>query len=184
MIKNFMVEKVGRKNLISFDGFETKELRDKYGLRKVGDKSKQNFYVHCVDSFVIAFSVMDKPVILNKSLTYIDDNYRYVRRRLHDTQFKKGGIRDKFSTGKFQGISKGCIIGDENGWLGQLVGGTKNNCWSCDFELQDNGRKVYQKGKSMNKINWISHHFKQNKIKGNEIHLQPKQEISGCRLLS
>ena len=158
-------------------------LRDKYGLRKTGDKSKQNFYTHCVDSFVIAFSVIDKPVILNESLTYIDDNYRYVRRRLHDTQFKKGGIRDKFSTGKFQGISKGCIIGDENGLLGQLVGGTKNNCWYCDFEMKGN-RKVYQKGKSINKITWISHHFKQNKIKGNEIHLRPKQEISGCGLLS
>ncbi len=181
MIKNFIVGKIGRKNLISFEGYETYNLRNKYGLRKTGDKSKQDFYTHCVDSFVIAFSVIDKPIILNESLTYIDDNYRYVRRRLHDTQFKKGGIRDKFSTGKFQGISKGCIIGDENGWLGQLVGGTKNNCWYCDFEMRGN-RKVYQKGKSIKKINWISHHFKQNKIKGNEIHLQPNRN-SGCRLL-
>ena len=33
--------------------------------------------------------------------------------------------------------------------LGQLVGGTKNNCYYCDFELQENGRKIYQKGKSI-----------------------------------
>jgi len=184
MIKNFIVDKIGRRNFVSFKGIETKELRDKYGLKKTSDKSKQEFYTHCVDSFVIAFSIIDKPVILNENITYVDDNYRYVRRRLHDTQFKKGGIRDKFSTGKFQGISKGCIIGDENGWLGQLVGGTKNVCYYQNFELQDNGRKIYQKGKFINKINWISHHFKHNKINGNEINLQPKQEISGYGLLS
>ena len=171
MIKNFIVDKIGRKNFISFKGTETKELRDKYGLKKTSDKSKQNFYTHCVDSFVIAFSVIDKPVILNESLTYVDDNYRPIRRRLHDTQFKKGGIRDKFSTGNFQGISKGCIIGDVGGWLGQLVGGTKNVCYYQNFELQDNGRKVYQKGKSISKVNLTSHHFKHNIVNGGEIHL-------------
>ncbi len=164
MIKDFIIDKIGRKNLISFAGTETKELRDKRNLKKNSNKSKQDFYSHCVDSFIIAYEVIDKPVILNENITYIDDNYRPVRRRLHDTQFKKSGIRDKFSTGKFQGISKGCIIGDKNGWLGQLVGGTKNNCYYCDFELQDNGRKIYQKGKLIKKVSWISHHFKYNKL--------------------
>ena len=164
MIKNFIIEKIGRRNLISFEGTETYALRDKYNLKKNSDKSKQDFYTHCVDSFVIAYEVMGKPSILNENITYVDDNYRPIRRRLHDTQFKKGGIRDNFSTGKFQGISKGCIIGDENGWMGQLVGGTKDNCWYCDFELQDNGRKIYQKRKSLKKVDWISHNFKYNKL--------------------
>ena len=165
-IKNFITDKIGRKNLISFEGVETKELRDKYKLKKNSDKSKEDFYTHCVDSFVIAMEVMGKKIILNEDLVYVDDNYRPIRRRLHDTQFKKGGVRDKFSSGKFHGISKGCIIGDENGCLGQLVGGTKENAWYCDFEMRGN-RKIYQKGKSIKKISWISHDYKTKKINTN-----------------
>lgn len=170
MIKNFIVNKVGRANLISFGGYETKELRDKFNLRKTSDKAKQSFYSHCVDSFVIGMSVMDKPIVLNENLTYVDDNYRCIRRRLHDSQYSKGGIRYKFSTGNFQGIRKGTIIGF-NGKYGQLVGGTKNTCYYQDFEMKGK-RKIYQKCKSIKKINWLSHSFKYDKI--NSIHPPPK----------
>ncbi len=167
MIKKFIVEKIGRKNLISFMGTETQELRDEYMLKKSSNKSKENFYSHCVDSFVIGLSVMDKPVVLNEDITFVDDSYRCIRRRLHDSQYSKGNIRYDFSTGNFQGIMKGCIIGDENGWLGQLVGGTKNNVWYQDFEMRGK-RKVYQKGKDIKKIDWISHSYKYNKIGGTQ----------------
>jgi len=163
-IKDFIINKIGRANLINFDGTETYALRNKYGLKKTSDKSKMDFYSHCVDSFIIAKEVVGKSVILNENITYVDDNYRPIKRRLHDSQYSKGNIRHKFSTGKFQGISKGCIIGDENGkWLGQLVGGTKNNSWYQDFEMRGN-RKVYEKGKSIKRISWISHGFKYQKI--------------------
>ena len=164
-IKNFIVNKIGRKNLLSFEGRETQALREKYNLRKTSDKSKENFYSHCVDSFVIALSVMDKQVILNENITFVDDSYRCIRRKLYDTQYSKGNIRYPFSTGNFKGIMKGCILGTKEGWLGQLVGGTKDNVWYQDFEVR-NGRKVYQKGKDIKKIDWISHSYKYNKIKG------------------
>ena len=59
------------------------------------------------------------------------------------------------NTGSFKGIRKGSMCK-----FGQIVGGTKNNVWYCDFELQENGRKIYQKGKMLNKIGWLSHHYK------------------------
>ena len=34
------------------------------------------------------------------------------------------------------------------------------------FELQENGRKIYQKGKTLNKILWLSHHYKSEVIAG------------------
>lgn len=165
MIKDFITARIGRKNLILFKGTETYNLRKDYGMKKTSDKFKENFYSHCVDSFVIALPVIDRPVILNEDITFVDDSYRCIRRRLYDSQYSKGNIRYKFSTGNFQGIGKGCIVGNEDDWLGQLVGGTKNNIYYQDFEVR-NGRKVYQKGKSIKKINWISHHYKYNKIKG------------------
>jgi hypothetical protein len=186
MIKNFISDKIGRKNLILFDGYETKDLRDKFNLHKSSDKSSENFYSHCVDSFVIGFSLLDKPVMLNENITFVDDNYRAIRRRLHDTQYSKGNIRYQFSSGKFQGITKGCIIGDENGWLGQIVGGTKNNIWYCDFEKQENSKKkIYQKGKSIKKIAWISHCYKYNKFTGKEqfIHNLTSDEVEDMDFL-
>jgi len=173
MIKEFITQRIGRGSLISFEGHETQKLRKTLGLRKTSDKSKESFYSHCVDSFVIALAVAEPnmPIVLNENLTFVDDSYRCIRRRLHDTQYSKGNIRYPFSTGNFQGISKGCIIGDENGWLGQLVGGTKEQCRYQDFEMRGN-RKVYQKAKVLKKIKWISHGFKTKVIKGQNYKLK------------
>jgi len=93
-------------------------------------------------------------------LVYVDDNYRCVRRRLHDSQPAKGGVRAKFSSGNFKGIRKGTLCE-----FGQIVGGTKEQVWYQDFEMRD-GRKIYQKGKMFNKIEWLSHHFKCEVIAG------------------
>ena len=49
--------------------------------------------------------------------------------------------------------------------FGQIVGGTKQQAWYQDFEVR-NGRKVYQKGKMLSKISWLSHKFKSEAIAG------------------
>jgi len=79
---------------------------------------------------------------------------------LHDSQFAKGGIRAKFSTGNFKGIRKGTICE-----FGQIVGGTKEQVWYQDFEMRGK-RKVYQKGKMLSKISWLSHKYKSEVIAG------------------
>ncbi|MFH1668596.1 MAG: RRXRR domain-containing protein [Candidatus Woesearchaeota archaeon] len=153
MLYDFLRVKVGVGNFIQFSGYDTQEFRERAGLKKSQDKNAKKFSAHCADSFVIANEL--STAIPNQNLVYVDDNYRYVRRRLHDSQPAKGGIRAKFSSGTFKGIKKGCMCE-----FGQIVGGTKEQAWYCDFELQDNGRKIYQKGKMLNKINWLSHHYK------------------------
>ena len=151
--------KVGTENLILFGGYDTQEYRIKLGLTKSSDKSAKKFSSHCVDSFVIANELSNATP--NTNLIYVDDNYRFVRRKLHDTQYAKGNIRARFSTGNFKGIRKGTMCE-----YGQIVGGTKKQVWYCDFKLQDNGRKIYQKGKMLNKIHWLSHHHKSEVIAG------------------
>jgi hypothetical protein len=150
---------VGTENLILFSGMDTQAFRKKLELTKSQDKSSKTFHSHCADSFAIANELSN--AIPNKNLVYVDDNYRAIRRKLHDTQFTKGNIRAKFSTGNFKGIRKGTMCE-----YGQIVGGTKNQAWYCDFEKQDNGRKIYQKGKMLNKINWLSRHYKNMVIAG------------------
>ena len=153
MINDWIRNKVGAGNLIQFSGYDTQEFREKNNLHKSSDKSSRQFYSHCVDSFAIANELSKS--MPNESLIYVDDSYRAIRRRLHDTQYSKGNIRKKFSTGNFKGIRKGIICE-----FGQIVGGTKEQIWYQDFELQKNGRKIYQKGKMLNKILWLSHHYK------------------------
>jgi len=140
--------KVGAGNLIMFNGMDTQEFRKKHKLKKVKDKSSKNFYAHCVDSFVIANELSQASP--NKDLIYVDDNYRPIRRRLHDTQPAKGGIRAKYSTGNFKGIRKGTMCE-----FGQIVGGTKK----IGVRYQD-WTSIPQKGKSLKKIAWFSHSFK------------------------
>ena len=150
--------KVGVGNLILFSGMDTQEFRKKHNLKKSSDKSAKSFYAHCVDSFAIANELSQ--AIPNKSLIYVDDNYRPIRRRLHDTQYSKGNIRHPFSSGNFKGIRKGTVCE-----FGQIVGGTKEQAWYQDFEMRGK-RKVYQKGKMLKKISWLSHKYKSEVIVG------------------
>ena len=144
MIKAFIVGKVGRDNYITFEGFETQEAREKRDLKKSSNKSLETFNSHCVDSFSIASELSNAEP--NFNIKVVDDTYRPVRRKLHDTQFKKGNIREKYSTGNFKRIKKGTICE-----FGQIVGGTKNIFYIRNSENKRIGRT---------NISWLSHHFK------------------------
>lgn len=145
MIKAFIIGKVGRDNYITFEGFETEQIRNKLRLKKSSNKSSETFNSHCVDSFSIASELSDaKP---NFNIKVVDDTYRPTRRRLHDTQPAKGNIRAKYSTGSFKGIRKGTICE-----FGQIVGGTKNNNYFI--------RNLENKRISRSNISWLSHSFK------------------------
>ena len=144
MIKAFIIGKVGRDNYITFEGFETEQIRNKLRLKKSSNKASETFNSHCVDSFSITSELSNAEPIFN--IKVIDDTYRPTRRRLHDTQPKKGGIRDKYSTGSFKGIQKGCICD-----FGQIVGGTKTNFWIRNSDNKRIGRT---------NVNWLSHNFK------------------------
>ncbi len=154
--KNFSTIEIG-KNMIYdwiksksdlelFEGRETKELREELGLKKGSNKSAENFNSHCVDSFTLAYQFSEAEP--NYNIIVVDDTYRPKRRRLHDTQFSKGGIRDKYSTGNFKEIRKGCICE-----FGQICGGTKDTFYIRNL---DNKRI----GRNFKKVNWLSHNFK------------------------
>jgi len=146
MIKAFIIGKVGRENYITFEGFETGQIRERLGLKKSSNKSSETFNSHCVDSFSIASELSNAEP--NFNIKVVDDTYRPTRRKLHDTQPAKGGIREKYSTGNFKGIRKGTICE-----FGQIVGGTKSNFWIRNSE----NKRI---GKDIKKIKWLSHNFK------------------------
>jgi hypothetical protein len=155
--KNFSTVEIG-KNMIcrflekhailhKFQGHQTQKLRKLYGYHKVRDKAKEDFRSHCSDSLAMATSLTTNQHIHAGKLIIVDDSYRPVRRRLHDTQFSKGHIRYPYSQGNFKGIRKGTICE-----LGTVCGGTKKYAWIYNWYH-------YRIGKSLNKIGWLSKRF-------------------------
>jgi RRXRR protein len=73
-------------------GWQTKELREKYGLKKTRSKSKQSFDSHAVDAWVMAASVSGAEKPTCQRLWYVVPAI-LNRRKLHLLQAAKGGIR-------------------------------------------------------------------------------------------
>jgi hypothetical protein len=79
----------------------------------------------------------------------VDDTYRCVRRRLHDTQPGPGGVREKYARGIVKGLRKGLLVGTKRG-KGQLCG-----------ELDGSFRYYDSHGKRqrVKSFDWISSSF-------------------------
>lgn len=138
-------------NVSLYRGFETQELRQQYGYRKTSDKGADRFEAHCSDALTLACAVsLGEPVPPGLFLV-VDDTYRAVRRRLHDTQPAPGGVRSAYSRGTVFGVRKGLLIGAANGKTGQLCG-----------EYQGGYRYTDALGKrqSTRSLQWVSTHFR------------------------
>jgi hypothetical protein len=108
--------------VIAYRGFETKELRSKYGYRKSRNKRADHFEAHCSDALSLACKVSCDLRVEPGRFVVVDDSYRPVRRQLHDTQPGRGGERAVYSRGTVFGLRKGLLIGTADGDLGRLCG--------------------------------------------------------------
>jgi hypothetical protein len=156
--KNFSTVEIGktmiyeflesRAKLYKFAGHETQKLRKLYGYSKTyANKASEKFVSHCSDSLSLAIALTTKRHIHRGKFIIVDDSYRPVRRRLHDTQFSKGHIRYPYSHGNFAGIRKGTVCE-----FGTIAGGTKKSAFIYDWNH-------YRLGKSLKKIGWLSKRF-------------------------
>jgi hypothetical protein len=136
-------------NVTEYKGYETQELRTGFGYRKIQDKSKDCFESHCCDSLALACAVGPGIGLKPGGLLTVDDRYRAVRRRLHDTQPSRGGIRQGYSTGTVVGLGKGLLIGTPRG-PGRLCG---INRGALRYYDQDGKRQ------SVKAADWISRSF-------------------------
>ena len=157
--KNFSTIEVGKKflydwieqkaELLLFEGRETQMWGELFGYRKTSDKSVETFNSHCSDALAIAGSIQNTERISVGKFICVDDTYRPVRRKLHDTQPTTRGVREKYSTGNYKGIRKGTMCN-----FGQICGGIKDKTLRV-YDL--NNKRL---SKNYSKIGWLSHHFK------------------------
>lgn len=157
--------------LFEYRGFGTAELRKSYSLHKVSNKSKEAFSSHCVDSYVLACeTLVGDTISTEKEVVVVDDTYRPVRRKLFDSQPSEGGVYHKYSSGNFNGVRKGTLCR-----LGIVVGGTRNSYYIRNW---DNKRI----SKSVNKIDWLSHHFKTKVVNPKTIKRERRESIKQHRV--
>jgi len=134
--KNFSTVEIGKTILKNFfeglgirvhkyGGWETKQIRETLGYKKTKVKNAEKFTAHCSDSLAIAVNTTVGQKVEVGPFIVGDDTYRSKRRRLHDTQPAKGGIRAPYSKGTVRGLRKGLLVGVKSK-VGQLCGELKN----------------------------------------------------------
>jgi len=85
------LEKLG--TLYKFEGWQTKELRDRDGLKKSNSKDKLSFSSHAVDAAVIAGEVIGYVGDYNVPEFWVFKRPNLRRRSLHLQNPQKGGVR-------------------------------------------------------------------------------------------
>ncbi|GHO69511.1 hypothetical protein KSC_084030 [Ktedonobacter sp. SOSP1-52] len=90
-------------------GWETKQLREQYDLKKTKQKAKQSFDSHAVDSWVLAASVSGAEKPTCQRLWYIVGAVLH-RRQLHRLQASKGGERKPYGGTRSLGFKRGTLV--------------------------------------------------------------------------
>jgi hypothetical protein len=91
------------------EGWQTKGLREQYGLKKTKSKSRQSFESHAVDSWVLAASVSGAEKPTCQRVWYIVPAVLH-RRQLHRLQASKGGVRKPYGSTRALGLKRGTVV--------------------------------------------------------------------------
>jgi hypothetical protein len=102
------IEKLGLKSHLK-QGYDTKELRDRFGLKKSSQKDKKTFSSHAVDAWAMAASITGALKPTWSGLFYWAP-IRLHRRQLHRFEPGKNGIRRPYGGTRSMGLSRGTLV--------------------------------------------------------------------------
>ena len=106
----FYAEIQKRWKLLTLQGWETKKIRDRLGLKKSSKKLSDTFNAHCVDSWCLAYhTVGGKPTVENTDLLCLSP-IPIVRRELHRQNSQKGGKRPRYGGTTCEDLVKNTLI--------------------------------------------------------------------------
>ena len=109
--------------LLILQGYETKEIRDRLGLKKSSKKLSETFDAHCVDSWCLAHQTVGGSDIPKHTDIFCISPISIQRRALHREQPKKGGIRSRSGgTVLANGIVKNTLVKHTKYGLARLSG--------------------------------------------------------------
>ena len=85
-------------------------MRDKLGLKKSSAKLSNKFSAHCVDSWVLANSVVGGHVTPDNRTENIISPLQLHRRQLYKLKTLKGGIRRPYGGTRTLGFKRGSLV--------------------------------------------------------------------------
>ena len=92
----FYTEVEKRWQLLTLQGYETKEIRDKLGLKKSTNKLLETFNAHCVDSWCLAYHAIGGVSTPENTDIFCIAPINTQRRCLHRENTAKGGKRNRY----------------------------------------------------------------------------------------
>ena len=111
---------------ILVSGTDTANLRELSGLTKTSNKLAEVFEAHCVDSWVLANSVVGGHTTPDMTKIYTLKPLRTSRRQLHRCNPQRYGVRPRYGGTMSLGVKKFTMVKDPKRGL-CLVGGNNGN---------------------------------------------------------
>ena len=99
-----------RWKLLTLQGYETKEIRDRLGLKKSSKKLAETFDAHCVDSWCLAYHTIGGQDIPDNTRVLCISPIPIRRRELHRQNPQKGGKRPRYGGTTFNGWVKHTLV--------------------------------------------------------------------------
>ena len=99
-----------RWKLLTLQGYETKEIRDRLGLKKSSDKTAETFEAHCVDSWCLAYYTIGGNPRVDNTTIFCIAPIPIRRRELHRQNPQKGGKRPRYGGTTFNGLVKNTLV--------------------------------------------------------------------------
>ena len=112
-----------RWKLLTLQGWETKEIRDRLGLKKSSKKLSETFDTHCVDSWCLAHHTVGGDSIPDNTDIFCVSPIPIKRRCLHREQESKGRSRNRYGgTILEDGLVKNTLVKHSRYGLTRLSG--------------------------------------------------------------
>lgn len=141
--KQYFYDEIEKRfRLHTFKGYETAEMRKTLGLKKCSNKMSSHFEAHCVDSWVLAHSVVGGSLDNISLLVMVP--LRLHRRQLHAMVPQKGGVRRNYGGTRSLGFKRGSLVKHPK-WGLSYVGGTSKGRMSL-HNIND-GKRLCQNAK-------------------------------------
>ena len=119
----FYTEVKKRWELLTLQGWQTKEIRDRLGLKKSSRKLSETFESHCVDSWCLAYHTVGGLDIPDNTRIFCIAPIPIRRRELHRQSPQKGGKRPRYGgTVLGNGLIKNSLVKHVQYGLTRLAG--------------------------------------------------------------
>ena len=106
----FYAEIQKRWELLTLQGWETKAIRDRFGLKKSSKKLSEAFDAHCVDSWCLAYHTVGGESLVDNTDLLCISPIPIVRRQLHRQNPQKGGERPRYGGTTWGGLVKNTLV--------------------------------------------------------------------------